>query len=63
MVKVLIADDSAVVRSMVSQVLSEDPRFQLVGAAETGLKAVSLNKETWTSPCHKWTALRQPGKY
>lgn len=46
MVKVLIADDSAVVRSMVSQVLSEDPRFQLVGAAETGLKAVSLNKET-----------------
>lgn len=45
MVKVLIADDSAVVRTMVSQVLSEDPRFQLVGAAETGLKAVSLNKE------------------
>lgn len=45
MVKVLIADDSAVVRTMVSQVLSEDPRFQLVGSAETGLKAVLLNRE------------------
>lgn len=40
MIRILIADDSAVVRSMLSNVLSNDKRFEIVGMAENGKNAV-----------------------
>ncbi len=39
-VRVLVVDDSAVVRRMVTQVLSEDPRVEVVGSASNGMLAL-----------------------
>ena len=41
MIKVLLVDDSAIVRAMVSQVMENDGRFCLVGTAENGSKAIT----------------------
>ncbi|WP_407396704.1 chemotaxis-specific protein-glutamate methyltransferase CheB [Treponema sp.] len=42
MIRVLIADDSAIVRAMLGQVLGDDSRFEIVGMAENGKHAVEL---------------------
>jgi DNA-binding NarL/FixJ family response regulator len=39
-VKILIADDHAVIRKMVSTTLKEEPGFNVIGEAENGLQAV-----------------------
>ncbi len=44
MIKVLLVDDSAIVRAMVSQVMENDGRFCLVGTAENGSKAITQNE-------------------
>ena len=45
MINVLLVDDSALVRTMLKQVIKEDHRFTVVGEAENGLKAVSQNRQ------------------
>jgi len=40
-VRVLIADDSALMRQQITRLLGEDPRFDLVGAARDGEEAVA----------------------
>ena len=42
MIKVLIAEDSAVVRCYLSHLLSQDPGIQVVGEARDGLEAIDL---------------------
>lgn len=45
MINVLIVDDSALVRSMLSKLIKDDSRFNLCGTAENGLKAIQMNEE------------------
>ncbi|MCQ2981861.1 MAG: chemotaxis-specific protein-glutamate methyltransferase CheB [Treponemataceae bacterium] len=45
MIRTLIVDDSAVVRAMLKQVMTNDERFQVVGLAENGEKAVLKAQE------------------
>lgn len=45
MIKVLIVDDSAIVRAMIKQIMETDIRFQIVGIAENGEKAIARNAE------------------
>ncbi len=51
-IRVLVVDDSALIRQMLSRALSMDPRVQVVGVAKTGVeaieKAVSLNPDVIT---------------
>ena len=42
MIRVLVADDSATVRSALVAMLSEDPELRIVGQAADGIEAVSL---------------------
>lgn len=39
-IKVLVVDDSALVRQMLTRALSLDPRIEIVGSARTGLEAI-----------------------
>lgn len=39
-IKVLIVDDSALIRQMLSRALSVDPRIEIVGMAKTGIEAI-----------------------
>lgn len=39
-IKVLIVDDSALIRQMLSRALSVDPRIEIVGTAKTGVEAI-----------------------
>lgn len=43
--RILIADDSAVVRSILKTVLSREADFEVVGEASNGIRAVHLNRE------------------
>lgn len=45
MISVLIVDDSVLVRKVLSQFFKEDSRFNVVGEAENGLKAISENRK------------------
>lgn len=45
MIKVLVVDDSAIVRAILGQVLGDDKRFEVCGFAENGEIAVELNEE------------------
>lgn len=42
MIRTLIADDSAIVRAMLGQVIGDDKRFEIVAMAENGKAAVEL---------------------
>jgi two-component system chemotaxis response regulator CheB len=44
-IKVLIVDDSALIRQMLSRALSVDPRIEIVGTAKTGVEAIELALE------------------
>lgn len=52
MIKVLVVDDSALIRQMLLRALSVDPRIEVVGTAKTGVeaieKAVTLNPDVIT---------------
>lgn len=45
MIRTLVVDDSAIVRAMLSHVIKDDGRLEMVGQAENGLKAVNMNDE------------------
>ena len=45
MIRVLIVDDSAIVRAMVRQVMENDERFQIAGEASNGEAAVKNNEQ------------------
>ncbi len=45
MVKILLADDHALLRGMLADRLQRDPEFEVVGAAETADEAVTLSLE------------------
>ncbi len=45
MVKVLVVDDSAVIRELLGHVLGSDPEIEIVGAARDGPEAVELVRE------------------
>lgn len=42
MIKILIADDSAVARDIIAEVLRHDQEFKVIGYAENGSQAVDL---------------------
>ncbi|MCR5762764.1 MAG: chemotaxis-specific protein-glutamate methyltransferase CheB [Treponema sp.] len=44
MISVLIVDDSVLVRKVLNQFFKEDPRFEVVGEAENGLRAIVENR-------------------
>jgi two-component system chemotaxis response regulator CheB len=44
-IKVLVVDDSALVRHILKRALAQDPRIQVVGAAKDGLEAIELCKQ------------------
>src|SRR3990170_1723172 len=44
MIRVLVADDSAVFRTLLSEMLSSDPLLQVVGQAADGRQAVALTQ-------------------
>ncbi len=62
MIRVLVVDDSALIRQMLSKILSEDPEIEVVGVASDPLiarkKIKLLNPDviTLTSKCRGWTA-------
>lgn len=45
MIKTLIVDDSAIIRNILTRVMQDDGRFEIVGQAENGEKAVRKNDE------------------
>lgn len=45
-IKVLIVDDSALIRQMLTRALSLDPRVEIVGTAKTGVEAIQRAIET-----------------
>jgi len=47
-IKVLVVDDSIVVRRIVSEALAEDPRIEVVGVAQNG--SIALNKAAALNP-------------
>ncbi|RJQ62475.1 MAG: chemotaxis response regulator protein-glutamate methylesterase [Desulfobacteraceae bacterium] len=44
-IKVLIVDDSALIRQMLSRALSLDPRIEIVGVASTGVEAIEKARD------------------
>lgn len=44
-IRVLIVDDSALIRQMLTRALSMDPRIQIVGTARTGVEAIERAQE------------------
>ncbi len=44
MISVLIVDDSVLVRKVLNQFFKEDPRFEVVGEADNGLRAIVENR-------------------
>lgn len=44
-IRVLIVDDSILVRELMIAVIDNDPRFKVVGVAENGLKGVEISKQ------------------
>lgn len=45
MIKILIADDSAVVRSMLKSLFADDSRFTIAASVENGQRAVEVNRK------------------
>ena len=39
-IKVLVVDDSALIRQMLTRALALDPRIEVVGIAKTGVEAI-----------------------
>ena len=56
-IRVLLADDHAVVRKGISMLLNAEPALEVVGEASDGLEAVALTEQllptwwSWTSVC------------
>ena len=44
-IKVLIVDDSALIRQMLTRALSVDPRIEIVGVAKTGVEAIEKARD------------------
>ena len=44
-IKVLVVDDSAVVRAHLSQILDADPRLRVIGAVNNGIVALDYIKD------------------
>ena len=44
-IKVLVVDDSALIRQMLTRALSVDPSIEIVGSAKTGLEAIEKANE------------------
>jgi len=58
-VRVLVVDDSAYVRKMVTQMLSRSPFVEVVGTARDGLEALEMAGELSPdviSTCRRWAA-------
>ncbi|HKI85511.1 MAG TPA: response regulator transcription factor, partial [Thermoanaerobaculia bacterium] len=60
MVRVLIADDHAIVREGLSRILSEEPLFDVVGEASDSQEALDLAKKT--SPDVVLLDISMPGR-
>lgn len=44
-IRVLVVDDSALIRQMLTRALSMDPRIEIVGTARTGVEAIEKTRE------------------
>ena len=64
MIRVLIVDDSAIVRKILAEALAAEPGIEVVGTAPDPYvardKILELNPDVlpWTSRCLAWTASR-----
>jgi len=45
MIKLLIAEDSPTIRTLLYEVFSSDPEFKIVGVARNGMEAVDFTKK------------------
>lgn len=60
--KVMIVDDSALVRQVITQAISRDPSIEVVATAQDPIFALEKLKRCgrmsscWTSRCRAWTA-------
>ena len=68
MIRVLLADDQALVRGGFGSILAGQPDMEVVGEAADGAEAVELaladrgpTSSSWTSGCRAWTASPPPG--
>src|SRR5690554_5545325 len=43
--KVLVVDDSAFMRKIISDLITEDPQFEIIGTAKNGREALVMTKE------------------
>jgi len=50
MIRVLIVDDSATMRSLIANVLQRDPDIEIVGEAGDPLEAREAIKQRWLCP-------------
>jgi DNA-binding NarL/FixJ family response regulator len=57
-VRVLLADDHAVVREGLKALVGGHPNFEVVGEAADGPSALALAEELWTCPCRAWAGPR-----
>ena len=61
-IKVLIVDDSALVRQLLTQILGADASIEVVGAAQDAyvarekIKSLTRTSSRSTSRCRRWTA-------
>lgn len=66
--RLLLVDDSVVVRQTLVRVLDEDPELTVVGTAPDGRKALEIIPCSiptwccWTSRCPKWTVCKPSSK-
>ena len=61
-IKVLVVDDSALIRNLLSEIINRQPDMTVVGAAPDPYAAREMMRErnpdvlTWTSRCRAWTS-------
>ncbi len=64
-IKVLVVDDSALMRKLIPTILARDAAIEVVGTAMDGafaLKKIEELRPTWslsTWKCHAWTAWKR----
>ena len=55
-IRVMVVDDSVVVRKIVTDVLSEDPDIEVVGTAVNGKIAARQARAAQARPASPWTS-------
>lgn len=63
--RILIADDSELIRTLITQALNKEDEIEVVGVASNGKEALDLLDDckpnpwsSWTYRCRSWTDFR-----